>query len=249
MKAFEEILYRMMRRDNFRKSIRNWAYGHTVHKEHEKRIEAYVTLCLAHSEKGDPPDIDTQKQRLYATTFEWYISELFKREFDARASGFGIRLKDADPRDDFDCIALLDKGLVYVECKTGKGLIYEEIEKFARRDEELAANYSLYLFDRDYTFQREQDDLPSLSTDQADKLGVRKIEKISNGDCTFFMINAKTRSFFASTSFDGLEVRIRHMIRYYNIVMDADSGLADPMERLARSYSHTPIDFTTSKDL
>ena len=244
VQSFKEILYRMMSSDGLRKSIRNWAYGGTVHEEHEKRINAYSTLCLALSDRSEGKFIDKQRQGLYAASFEWYISELFKREFGARSSGHGIRLWDADPRDEFDCIALLDKGLAYVECKTGKGHIYEEMETFARRDEEISANYSIYLFDRDYTFQKGPEDLPTLTASQAERLNVDKIEKISNNYVSFFIIEASARSFIASTSFDGLEDRIRHVIRYYDILADAASGGDDePGERLARSYKITPINF------
>ena len=103
----------------------------------------------------------------YAKTFEWYISELLRREFAARASGFALRLKDADPSDEFDCVALLDEGIVFVECKTGRTEIYKDIAKFMRRDAELSAAYSFYLFDRDYTFQRQGDDVPKLDRERA----------------------------------------------------------------------------------
>lgn len=243
LNAFRDILYRMMQNDELRKSIRNWSYDSTVHETHMDHIESYVKLCIAHSEKIGKIDIRKNKQLLYASSFEWYTSELLRREFGASAAGFGIRLKDADPRDEFDCIALLDNGLVYIECKTGKGDIYEEIKKFIRRDEEVSATCSVYLFDRDYTFQKGKEDLPSLNIDQAEHLGVSKIQKISIGNCGFFNIISGDRHFFASTSFDGLETRLRHMIRYINIFIDSDNTFGT--ERIERAYTHTDIPFTT----
>jgi hypothetical protein len=136
-----------------------------------------VKLCA----KFGGPRVDGQpdaRQTRYAKTFEWYISELLRREFSARASGFNLRLKDAHPDDEFDCIALLDEGIVFVECKTGRNSIYSDVAKFIRRDTELTAMYSFYLVDRDYVFQRRGGDLPQLSREQAYELGILGIHQV-----------------------------------------------------------------------
>lgn len=155
------------------------------------------------------------------------MSELLRREFAARASGFGIRLKDANPEDEFDCIALLDKGLVFVECKTGRGDLYGEIAKFLRRDAELSATYSFFVFDRDYTFDKGQEDTPKLSAKQAADLDIQSIAKVTARGQEFFHINGERkwvggrmggRYFMACTAFGGFESRIRYMIRYTNEV-------------------------------
>jgi hypothetical protein len=154
-----------MRRESVRKALRDWAYDNRSSDNTSfQLIESYINLCRKF---GDWSSFSaTANQNRYAVTFEWYVSELLRREFAARASGFGIRLKDADPEDEFDCIALLDEGLVFVECKTGKGGLYNEIAKFVRRDAELSATYSFFVFDRDYTFDNAQDDTPKLSAKQ-----------------------------------------------------------------------------------
>ena len=144
--SFKVMLYNLMRNDSFRRSLRDWAYGNiSENNSNLAYIMSYVKLC---EKFGGWSNAAPEIRRRYASTFEWYVSELLCREFAARASGFGLRLKDADPDDEFDCVALLDNGLVFVECKTGREGIYAQIKKFLRRDTELLATYSFFVFDR-----------------------------------------------------------------------------------------------------
>jgi hypothetical protein len=218
--SLKTILYDLMQRDGFRKSLRNWAFEGTFSEtSHGQGVRAYIELCNQFG--GWPNDINNeQRQMRYAKTFEWYISELLRREFGARASGFALRLEDAHSEDEFDCIALLDEGTVFVECKTGRNSsIYKDAAKFIRRDVEIVADYSFYLFDRDYIFQREGDDIPKLSRERAQEQRILGIHQVSIGKHKFFDILSTAvygRYFLASSSFDGLEDRIRYMIRYCN---------------------------------
>ena len=215
--SFRVMLYNLMRNDSFRRSLRDWAYGNIPENNSNLAyITSYVKLC---EKFGGWSDAVPEIQRRYAATFEWYVSELLCREFAARASGFGLRLKDADPDDEFDCVALLDNGLVFVECKTGREGIYAQIKKFLRRDTELLATYSFFVFDRDYTFSRGGDDAPKLTYTQAHELGTDSISKVTVGSHTFFHINGQRgrggwRYFLACSAFNGFEDRIRYMIRY-----------------------------------
>ena len=229
------MLYSLMRRESVRKALRDWAYDNRSSDNSSfQLIESYINLCRKF---GDWSSFSAAaNQNRYAATFEWYVSELLRREFAARASGFGIRLKDADPEDEFDCIALLDKGLVFVECKTGKGDLYGEIAKFMRRDAELAATYSFFVFDRDYTFDKAQDDTPKLSARQASDLEVQSISKVTARGQEFFRIQGQQkwvggrmggRYFMACTAFGGFESRIRYMIRYTNEVQETRAPSSD----------------------
>lgn len=185
--SLKVVLYNLMRRDSTRKAFRDWAYeNESSEQANRKYIQAYVDIC----ERLGTLDVDApaRKQFLYAHTFEWYISELLCREFSAHASGFNLRLKDADPNDEYDCIAIFDGGIVFVECKTGKGEIYSEIRKFRRRDSALNANYSWFLFDRDYTFARRGEDPPKLDLGKAKKASIDTIAQITVGPHRFFEI-------------------------------------------------------------
>jgi hypothetical protein len=216
--ALKLILYNLMRQDQVRRSFRDWAYDNSSPDGAARSIiESYVNLCQTFG-KLDLTSSNNRQSR-YAKTFEWYISELFLREFAARASGFGIRLKDAEPDDEFDCIALLDGGAVFVECKTGKGSVFDGFAKFMRRDYEIAARYSFYIFDRDYTFSRQGDDIPRLSNARAEQLGIQEVRRISVSNQTFFSVaggkdDVGSRYFLVCGGFRGFEDRIRYMIRY-----------------------------------
>ncbi|GAB2999811.1 hypothetical protein GCM10027184_64870 [Saccharothrix stipae] len=191
-----------------------------------QEVEAYVSLCVAHSKSGT--DLKN-RQQLYAKTFEWYVSEVFRREFGARAAGFGIRLADAHPEDDFDCLAILDSGVMYVECKTGGDQVYGGVKRFIRRDREINAYYSLYIFDRGYAFQKRNsgtDDMPRLDSDQAARYSTRGLARITTlaGDCTYFRFQGDGgRSFLACTASGNLEKKIRHAIRWSNL--EHESGI------------------------
>jgi hypothetical protein len=222
--GFKAILYDLMRSDSIRRAFRDWAYDNVASESPSiQQIESYINLCQRLSDWCGPDD--ATKQGRYAATFEWYVSELLKRQFAARASGFGIRLKDASPEDEFDCVALIDSGVVFTECKTGKGDLYHEIIKFIRRDAELCADYSFFIFDRDYTFDRSKDDTPKISQKRASDLGIGSVAKVTVSNQHFFQIHGRTekwakgmgaRYFLACTAFNGLESRIRYMFRFVN---------------------------------
>jgi hypothetical protein len=217
--SFKGVLYSLMRRDSFRRALREWAYGRIANDDPNLiYVKSYEALCQRFGGWNNNPQ---RIQHRYASTFEWYVTELLCREFAARASGFGLRLQDANPDDEFDCVALLDEGLVFVECKTGAGAIYAEIERFLRRDGELQATYSFFVYDRDYIFSRTGDDVPRLTNTQAHELGVQAINKITVRNHTFFQFvgerqAAGSRYFFACSAFNSFEDRIRYMIRYVN---------------------------------
>lgn len=216
--SFKVLLYSLMRDDEFRKSFRNWAFMNEFDSSaNSQRLQAYITLCNKFGGWGE--DKLGNRQQRYASTFEWYVSQLLIREFAARASGFSLRLKDAHPEDEFDCIAFLDEGAVFVECKTGKNKIYGDVVKFARRDLEVDATYSFYLFDRDYIFTRGSDDLPELSRERALEVGILGMSKVTVRSHAFFEVWSRPnerghRYFLAASAMDGFEDRLRYMIRY-----------------------------------
>lgn len=222
LRALKEILYFLMKKESFRKNLRDWAYGNAPAKESLEIIRAYITICKVYDKSLE--EIEGNKDKMiskYAHTFEWYISELMHREFGAKCSGFNIHLTEVDPNDEFDCIALIDEGLVFIECKTGEGAIYAEVGKFVHRDEELAAAYSFFIFDREYTFsKKDKEDIPDIKSSEAKKLGLISMTKISADGAVFYSIVSGTRYFLATSGFDNLDKRLRLMIRYVFLKRD-----------------------------
>jgi hypothetical protein len=136
---------------------------------------------------------------------------------------------------------------VLVECKTGRNSIYRDVAKFARRDLEVAAVYSFYLFDRDYTFTKDGEDLPKLSREQAMEMGILGICRVSVGSHRFFEVwsvpnEHGQRYFLACSTFDRLEDRLRYMLRYS---LEGSRGVHTISDIYRREpiffYGHDPV--------
>ncbi len=212
--SFANILYNLMKRVTFRRKLRDWTFG----KEPTEIIVSYLKLCKEFHKENKDFDRDQNK---YSRTFEWFIGELLRREFGGRAAGFNIHLEDANKDDEFDSVALLDEGLFYAECKTGKGTLAQAVKKFVRRDKQLCAKYSLFIFDREYLFKRGAEDFPDFTHSQALKYGINFMERISKGSkYNFTSVNCGDRYFLVCNAFNKLDNNLRHMIRYVNMVID-----------------------------
>lgn len=218
--SFALLLYHLMKQVDFRRGLRDWTFG----KEQSKEVLSYLELCRLFNSGGKIFDKD---QNRYSRTFEWFISEFLKREFGANVSGFNINLEDAHKDDEFDSIALFDEGLFYAECKTGKGSLVRAVTKFVRRDKQLCAKYSLFIFDREYLFNRGAEDFPDFTRTQAHKYGINYMDRISKkSKYDFISVNCGDRYFLVCNAFNKLDNNLRHMIRYVNMVND-QSGVKE----------------------
>lgn len=215
-KVFKGLLFNLMQKPSFKQCLRDWAYADKPSLENRfELVNSYINIgSNFNKDFGKLRDNAELRRRFYATTFEWYVSELMVRKFGARVSGFGICLRDASPDDEFDSISVIDDGLVFVECKTGKESLLKGVEKFVRRDRELCAAYSLYIFDRDWTFNKEHDDLPDIKKSEAQNSGMASLQRISHQRLSFYSVQSQDRWFLAASAFSNLEDCIRHMLRY-----------------------------------
>lgn len=215
-KVFKDLLFNLMLKPSFKKSLRDWAYTENPPLENRfDLVDSYLNIgSRFNKDFGKLRNNAELRRSFYATTFEWYISELMMRKFGARASGFGICLKDANPDDEFDSISVIDDGLVFVECKTGKESLLSGVEKFVRRDAELSAAYSLYIFDRDWTFDKVHDDLPDIKMSETHNSGMLSLQRIWYQGLSFYSVQSQERWFLAASAFSNLEDCIRHMLRY-----------------------------------
>lgn len=84
----------------------------------------------------------------FGETLEWYIAQVFLREFASPAL-WGIELQNTTPGGDFDVLAEIDHHLVYVEVKSSppKGIHLANVETFLQRVEVLASDLALFLVD------------------------------------------------------------------------------------------------------
>jgi len=86
--------------------------------------------------------------RSFGETLEWYVAEIFRREFSAEAV-WGVRFKGRGTGGDYDVIAKLDCVLCYTEVKSSppKQIYDSEIAAFLERVDDLAPEIAIFLMD------------------------------------------------------------------------------------------------------
>ena len=84
----------------------------------------------------------------FGETLEWYIAELFKREFGSEAV-WGVKFKRPRVGGDYDVIAKFDGSLLYMEVKSSppKQIYDSEIAAFFDRVDDLAPAIAVFLMD------------------------------------------------------------------------------------------------------
>jgi hypothetical protein len=84
----------------------------------------------------------------FGATLEWYIAEIFKREFSSE-SVWGVKFKRPKIGGDYDVISKLDSSLVYSEVKSSppKQIYDSEIAAFLDRIADLAPEVAVFFMD------------------------------------------------------------------------------------------------------
>jgi len=84
----------------------------------------------------------------FGETLEWYVAELFRREFGSEAV-WGVKFKRPRVGGDYDVIARLDGSLFYLEVKSSppKQIYDSEIKAFFDRVDDLAPAVAVFLMD------------------------------------------------------------------------------------------------------
>ena len=86
--------------------------------------------------------------RSFGETLEWFVAQVFRREFKAPAL-WGIRLQEVGTGGDYDVLASVEGRLVYVEVKSSppKHIEQEEVDAFWNRVQELFPALAIFLVD------------------------------------------------------------------------------------------------------
>ena len=84
----------------------------------------------------------------FGPTLEWFIAEVFKREFASPAI-YGVKVKNTPSGGDYDVIASWNRRLVYVEVKSSppKGVESSEVSTFFSRIEDLLPEVTILFND------------------------------------------------------------------------------------------------------
>jgi hypothetical protein len=90
----------------------------------------------------------TKNLQSFGPTLEWFVAQVFQREFCSPAL-WGVRLLDMEPGGDYDVLTLVEGDLLYVEVKSSppKHIEQREIAAFLDRVGKLIPNAALFLVD------------------------------------------------------------------------------------------------------
>ena len=140
-------------------------------------------------------ELSRQPVKSFGETLEWYIAEVFRREFSAEAV-WGVKFKGRKTGGDYDVIARMDGVICYAEVKSSppRQIYDSEIAAFLDRVADLAPEIAIFLMD---TELRMKDKIVPMFEAELARRGkgaqtVERIEKelFHRGD-RIYLINAK----------------------------------------------------------
>jgi hypothetical protein len=109
---------------------------------------AYLLSIGLVSRKHGGYELASRPVKSFGETLEWYIAEVFKREFGSEAV-WGVKFKRPRVGGDYDVIAKFDGSLFYVEVKSSppKQIYDSEIAAFLDRVKDLSPEIAVFLMD------------------------------------------------------------------------------------------------------
>jgi hypothetical protein len=160
----------------------------------------------------------TQVSPLYSfgPTLEWFIAEMFKREF-ASPSIYGVSMKKTPSGGDYDVIASWNQRLVYVEVKSSppKGIELNEVSTFFSRIEDLLPEVAILFND---TQLRMKDKLVVMFEEELERRYggesktfypvKRLIEELFHVQSRIFIINSK------KDVVENFQICLKHYLRH-----------------------------------
>jgi len=157
-KQFQKKFYQMLHKYSFRLLLRDVI-------KHQQRftldqVTRYATPSITKEyldylvhlklvqKKADGYALASGPIRSFGETLEWYVAEVFKREFGSPAV-WGVKFKRPRVGGDYDVIARIDGALFYVEVKSSppKQIYDSEITAFFDRVADLAPAIAVFLMD------------------------------------------------------------------------------------------------------
>lgn len=162
-------------------------------------------LSLGMAEKrGESFSLVKRPVKSFGPTLEWFLSEVFKREFSAEAT-WGIKFKRPVIGGDYDLIAKIDSSILYMEIKSSppKQIYAKEIAAYIDRVSDLSPEISLFFMDTELRmkdkivpmFEEEFRRRPSPALPSAsgpERATVKRLEKeLFQIENKIFIINAK----------------------------------------------------------
>ncbi len=149
----------------------------------------------------------------FGPTLEWFIAEVFKREFSSAAI-YGVRVKKTPSGGDYDVIASWNQRLVYVEVKSSppKGVEQNEISSFFSRMNDLLPEVALLFND---TQLRMKDKLVVMFEEELEKRFGRNSKTLYPVERLFEeLFHVRNQIFIVNSKKDVAE-NFRYCLRHY----------------------------------
>lgn len=218
----EANFYRLMSRYSFRLFLRDLI----AHRDRfsEKDLIRYCTARTASNylsmltETGIILKLDDAVYALkdraiqsIGPTLEWYIAQVFMREFDSAAI-YGVKLKNTVHGGDYDVIAWLDNRLVYTEVKSSppRGIEAGDVRAFYQRLSDLTPDLAFFLVD---TELRMKDKIVPLFEEERRRIhGTEPHDPILRIKDELFQLDA---NLFIMNSKKGIPTGFKTCIRQY----------------------------------
>ena len=152
----------------------------------------------------------------FGPTLEWFIAEMFKKEFASPAI-YGVSVKNTPSGGDYDVVTVWNNRLVYTEVKSSppKGIESSEISTFLSRIEDLLPDVAILFND---TQLRMKDKLVVLFEEELEKRHEREsktlspverlIEELFHVHHRLFIVNSK------KDVVNNFQVCLRHYLQY-----------------------------------
>lgn len=156
-----DLIYEKLKSSSFRQILKA-IYDSDVGMSKDDLLEKFKNvspdaleskLCIL-VEEGCTSDSDRNgrykkiKGKEYSCTFEWFVSEIVKREM-CGISRMNVKIQNLKCGGDFDVISRLEDLLVHFECKSGSlsNISEKDISMFIFRYKELAPSLSILVLD------------------------------------------------------------------------------------------------------
>ena len=157
-KRFLDDFYEMLQKYSFRLFIRDvikhqeYFMKEQVTKYATSGVtDAYVDFLLSVKvvePAGDGFRLIKRQIKSFGETLEWFLCEIFRREFAAEAA-WGVKFKRPRVGGDYDVIAKIDGSILYMEVKSSppKQIYNSEIAAFLDRTFDLSPEISVFFMD------------------------------------------------------------------------------------------------------
>ncbi len=225
--SYKSRFYEMMKKYSFRLVLRDmvkyqdgFRIRDLTHYCSDKVAQGYCNLLLEMGAiiKNGKGTYRTWVSPLYSfgPTLEWFIAEMFKREFASPAI-YGVSVKNTPSGGDYDVIASWNQNLVYVEVKSSppKGIEQSEISTFFSRMDDILPDMALLFND---TQLRMKDKLVVMFEEELERRYgkdsetlypvLRLIEELFHVRNRIFIVNSK------KDVVENFQICLKHYLRH-----------------------------------